>query len=186
LSQLRLISGDIVMLKLPFKSLLLLIAVLNAVPAFAEVMVRFEAADRYTDLGLSGASTPAVQESLMKQLEKHLKQLGESYLPKGDRLEIMIQDIDMAGAMEPWRSPNLINTRIIRDIYPPRFTLNYLWHSKSGELKADRQEKLTDLNYLMQLDTARYMNNDPLRYEKALLDRWFRQRFSTDKKEEPR
>jgi hypothetical protein len=48
--------------------------------------------------------------------------------------------------------------------------LHYLWRGKSGELKADWQEKLTDLNYLMKLDTARYMNNDPLRYEKALLD----------------
>jgi hypothetical protein len=167
--------------RLPATPLLLLIAVLNVSPVLAEVTVRFEPADRYTDLALSGASTPRVQNDLLKQFEKHLKQLGESYLPKGDRLEVMIQDIDMAGAMEPWRSPNLINTRIIRDIYPPRFSLHYLWRTKTGELQANRQEKLTDMNYLMKLDTARYMNNDPLRYEKALLDRWFRQRFSINK-----
>lgn len=158
--------------------LLLLLAVLNGAPAFAEVTVRFEPVERYTDLGLSGASTPAVQESLLKQLEKHLKQLGESDLPKGDRLDITIRDIDMAGAMEPWRSPNLINTRIIRDIYPPRLTLHYLWRDKAGRLKADREDKPSDLNYLMRLDSARYLYNDPLRYEKTLLDRWFRETFA--------
>jgi hypothetical protein len=171
--------------RLPAMPLLLLIAVLNGSPVLVEVTVRFEPADRYIDLALSGASTPAVQNDLLTQFEKHLKQLGESYLPEGDTLEIVIQDIDMAGAMEPWRSPGLIDTRIIRDIYPPRFSLHYLWRGKSGELKADKQEQLTDLNYLTWLDSSRYLNNDPLRYEKTLLDRWFRQRFSSDKKEEP-
>ncbi|WP_020564055.1 DUF3016 domain-containing protein [Methylosarcina fibrata] len=165
-----------------FRSLLLL-ALLNGAPAFAEVTIRFEPVERYTDLGLSGAATPAVQESLLKQLEKHLRQLGEQYLPKSDTLVIAIQDVDMAGAMEPWRSPNLINTRIIRDIYPPRFTLHYLWRDQAGRSKADREETLTDLNYLMRLDAARYLNNDPLRYEKALLDRWFRETFAAKPKQ---
>jgi len=168
--------------RLPAIPLLLLIAVLNGSPVLAEVTVRFEPAERYTDLALSGASTPAVQNDLLNQFEKHLKQLGESYLPEGDTLEIAIQDIDMAGAMEPWQTPGLIDTRIIRDIYPPRFSLHYLWRGKSGELKADKQEQLTDLNYLTWLDSSRYLNNDPLRYEKTLLDRWFRQTFSANAK----
>jgi len=155
----------------------------NGAPVFAEVTVRFEPAEQYTDLGLSGASTPAVQESLLKQLEKHLKQLGESDLPKGDTLEIEIRDVDMAGATEPWHSPNLINTRIIRDIYPPRLTRHYLWRDKTGRIKADREEKPSDLNYLMRLDAARYLNNDPLRYEKALLDRWFKETFAAKPKQ---
>jgi len=32
------------------------------------------------------------------------------------------------------------------------------------------------------LDSSRYLNNDPLRYEKTLLDRWFRQTFSANEK----
>jgi hypothetical protein len=168
--------------RLSLKSLLLLITALQASPVLAEVTIRFEPADQYTDLGLSGASTPGVQADLLKQLEKHLQQLGELYLPKGDQLEIIIQNIDMAGEMEPWRSPNLINTRIIRDIYPPRFTLHYLWRGKTGKLKADKEEQLNDLNYLMRLDSARYLNNDPLRYEKTLLDHWFQQTFSSTQK----
>ena len=76
----------------------------------------------------------------------------------------------------------MIDTGIIRDIYPPRISLHYLWHDKAGVLKADKQETLNELNCLMLLDSAYYSNNDPLRYEMALLDRWFRRGFSSTKK----
>ena len=131
---------------------------------------------------LSGSSTPAIQDDLLKQFEKHFKQLGERYLPPSDRLEILIQGIDMAGTMEPWHTPNLLDTRFIRDIYPPRISLHYLWYDKIGNLKADKQEKLSDLNFQMRLDSAYYPHNDPLRYEKTLLDRWFQQTFSSNEK----
>jgi hypothetical protein len=31
----------------------------------------------------------------------------------------------------------------------------------------------------MRLDTRQYQDNDPLRYEKSLLDSWFRETFTT-------
>lgn len=166
------------MSRFPAKQSLLLIAALNVSPTFAELTVRFESADRYTDLALGGASTPAVRDDLLKQLEKHFQQLAERFLPPGDKLEIAILDIDMAGATEPWRAPNFTDTRFLRDIYPPRISLHYLWRDKAGAIKADRQEKFTDLNYLMLSDSAYTNQNDPLRYEKAMLERWFRRHFS--------
>lgn len=171
------------MSKFPAKPLLLLIAILTDSPVFAEITVRFAPTDQYTDLAVGGSSTTAVQDDLLKQFEKHFKQLAERYLPIGDKLEIVVQDIDMAGATEPWHAPNLVDTRFIRDIYPPRISLHYLWHDKTGGLKADQQEKLSDLNYLMLLDSA-YYTNDPLRYEKTLLDRWFRRTFSNSEQPE--
>ena len=58
--------------------------------------------------------------------------------------------------------------------------LRYRWLDKAGNLKGEKQENLTDLNYLMMLNSARYSNNDPLRYEKAMLERWFEKTFSAD------
>ncbi|MGR8932165.1 MAG: DUF3016 domain-containing protein [Gammaproteobacteria bacterium] len=55
--------------------------------------------------------------------------------------------------------------------------MHYRWIDNAGKLKADEQETVSDLNYLMMLDSRRYINNDPLRYEKATLDRWFEKRF---------
>ena len=152
-------------------------ALLSPYAVHAVVTVRYEHAEQYKDLGLSGSTTPSIQADLMKQCEAHFKALGERYLPKDETLEIVVLDVDMAGAYEPWRTPNLTNTRIIRDIYPPKFSLHYRWHDKNGALKADKQVAVSDLNYLMRLDSRQYQDNDPLRYEKTLLDRWFCERF---------
>jgi hypothetical protein len=72
----------------------------------------------------------------------------------------------------------LTNSRIIRDIYSPKFSLHYVWRDKVGMLKANKQETLIDLNYLMLPDSRQYNNNDPLRYEKAKLDPWFENTFN--------
>jgi hypothetical protein len=103
-------------------------------------------------------------------------------LAKSDTLDIVVRDIDMAGAYEPWRAPYLSNTRIMRDVYPPRITLHYLWRDGSGAVLADKQEILSDLNYLTLLDSRQYLPNDPLRYEKAMLERWFAQTFAPRQK----
>ncbi len=158
---------------------------LTAFSSHAAVTVRYDHPENYTDLSLSGSSTPSIQDDLMKQFEKHFKTLGDRYLPKDDTLEIVVLNIDMAGAYEPWQTPNLTNTRIIRDIYPPKFSLQYLWRDGSGKIKVNKQETVSDLNYLMLLDSRQYNPNDPLRYEKTMLERWFRETFSSMTKSTP-
>lgn len=145
--------------------------------AFADINVRFENAEHYTDLALSGAATPRVQADLLQQFEAHFRKLAPQYLPAGDKLDLVVEDIDMAGGFEPWQTPNATNARFIRDIYPPRIKLNYRWYGQDGQLKAENQEQISDLNYLILLDSVRYLNNDPLRYEKAMLDRWLAREF---------
>jgi Protein of unknown function (DUF3016) len=153
--------------------------------ANAEVTVRYGHPENYHDLALSGSDTPSMQAEVMRQLEAHLGRLGESYLPKGDKLEIVVQDIDMAGAYEPWRTPNLTRTRFIRDIYRPKFVLYYRWQGKGGTVKAEKDETVSDLNYLMRQETRQYQDSDPLRYEKTLLDRWFKEAFAATEKSAP-
>jgi hypothetical protein len=146
-------------------------------PVRAEVTVRFDHPDQYTDLQLSNGSMPKVKADLMNQLEKYLKTLGDQYLPKGDSLAIAVENIDMAGGFEPWRMPNLSWTRVISDVYPPRFDLRYVWKDPAGRVKADRREQVTDLNYRTMVNERQFSQRDPLRYEKALLQRWFRKTF---------
>lgn len=162
--------------------LLIAVGLTTAFFSYAAVTVTYQQPENYHDLALSGSDTPSMQAEVMKQLEVHFKKLGESYLPKGDKLEITVQDIDMAGAYEPWQTPNLTRTRFIRDIYRPKFILHYRWLDPSGIVKADKDETVSDLNYLMRQETRKYQDNDPLRYEKTLLDRWFLETFSGAKK----
>ncbi|WP_082885363.1 MULTISPECIES: DUF3016 domain-containing protein [Methylomonas] len=162
---------------MPKLTLLAIAMLVMAQAACADISIRFENVEHYTDLALSGAATPRVQADLLQQFEAHFRKLAGQYLPAGDSLDLAVEDIDMAGAFEPWQTPNATNTRFIRDLYYPRIKLNYRWYGPDGQIKAEKQEQISDLNYLMLQDSARYPNNDPLRYEKAMLDRWFADSF---------
>lgn len=166
------------MSKFPFKYLLLPIAVLASSQALGEVSVRFKAAEQYTDLVGGDSSRPIRDNDLLKEFEKHLKELGERYLPKGDMLEIGVDDIDMAGPNTPWSTPDYDDARFIRDMRPPVITLHYTWRDKAGKLKADKQEEVTEQNFMIVRGSGYHTNNDPLYYEKDLLDRWFSRTFS--------
>jgi len=152
-------------------------------PAFAEatephrgLTVTFIEPGHYTDVGLSGSNTDNIQRYVLDTLKDYLGYLADNYLPGKHTLAIKILDVDMAGAYEPWRGPMLYNTRIIRDIYPPRIKLHYVWKNEQGELLAEADEDLSELAYLQLADPS-YIRNDPLRYEKTLLKRWFVERF---------
>ena len=161
-----------------FFFLLLTISLTEAAAKPSALTVHFDDAEHYTDVSLSGASTDNIRQSVLDGLQDYLVTLADDKLPKQQTLSIDILDIDMAGAFEPWRTPQLTNTRIIRDIYPPRIKLHYVWRNSQGMRLAEADETLSDLNYLQFADPG-YIRNDPLRYEKTLLRRWFETRFAT-------
>lgn len=139
--------------------------------------VNFIDAEHYTDVSLSGSTTDKMRNHVLAKLKKYLHQLADARLPQRHRLEIDIKDIDMAGAIEPWQSPMLTNTRIIRDIYRPLIKLHYRWRDEQGKMIAETDETLSDLSFLRFADPS-FRVNDPLRYEKTLLRRWFEKRFT--------
>lgn len=149
--------------------------------AQAEVTVKFNQPENYTDFMIGGSSSPRIVADLTKQVDKYLKDLDAEYLPKGDTLEIVFKDIDMAGGFEPWRRTEMMQwTRIISDVYPPKLSVHYVWKDPSGQVKADREELLTELNYRILTGYRDFRTYDPLRYEKVLLRRWFLRTFGGD------
>lgn len=158
--------------------LLLPIAVLTSSQVLAEVSVRFKATEQYTDLVAGDSSRPIRDDDLLKELENHFKELGERYLPKGDMLDIVVEDIDMAGPNQSWGTPDYDDARFIRDMHPPIITLHYIWRDKAGNLKADKQEEVTEQDFLIVRGSGYHTSHDPLYYEKDLLDRWFSRTFS--------
>ncbi len=95
-------------------------------PGRAEVRVQFVEPEKYTDLGLSGASTDRIQRHIMDELSEFLAHLGDRTLSGGHKLEVEAYDSDMAGSYEPWRTPFLTNTRIVRDVSWPRIDIHYI------------------------------------------------------------
>jgi hypothetical protein len=83
-----------------------------------------------------------------------------------------VTDVDLAGRFEWWR-PYAYDVRILRDITWPRIKLRYAL-ADGGRTVLSAEEQISDLNYLMNAGVR--SSSDPLKYEKAMLDDWFRAR----------
>ena len=58
-------------------------------------------------------------------------------------------DIRRAGMYEPWHGPDLDNTRVIREIYPPRMTVTFRHTDADGRVLAEGERKLSDNGFMM-------------------------------------
>ncbi len=114
----------------------------------------------------------------MHEIEAHLKQLGQRYLPSNQLLKIEVLDVDLAGQLR--MSSRLgREVRILRGNADwPSIKLNYVLEA-DGRVLLDRQENIADMAYLQH--APRHYSNQPLPYEKQMLEDWFRQRFAAHK-----
>lgn len=154
--------------------LLLLSACLWTAPAGAAVTVSFTSPESYTDIGRY-RNEPNAE---MKEIEAHLKKLGERYLPPNQSLKIEVLDVDLAGDLRPSRRSGE-DLRIVRGKADwPKIKLHYVLEA-DGRVLVDQQEKIADMDYLRK-PSSRY-SNQSLTFEKQILDDWFRQRFAARK-----
>lgn len=141
--------------------------------AAGPVQVTFTNPDKFTDAYPHRYGTKE-RDAVLKALTKHMEKVGGRYLKPGQTLKIEVLDLDLAGRVEWWH-PNNYDIRYMRDIDSPAMKVRYTL-DENGTVLANGEERLTDMNYLMGL-AAISSNSDPLKYEKAMLDDWFRNRF---------
>ena len=144
----------------------------------AEVI--FSNPENFTDAADSQRGSDIGREGNLTELRDHVLKRANSYVPEGQKLEITVTDVDLAGEIEPWRSPQAQDVRIIKDIYSPRIALSYkLTDAATGAVIKEATSQLRDLTFTMNL----YANRTDRRlYEKALLDDWLRKEFGRVKK----
>jgi len=139
--------------------------------AHAGVTVTFDHPERYTDAG--NPYGPVSRDAAMRGIGQHLERLAARYLRPDQVLTIDVLDIDLAGRKNPLRA-FAYDVRVRRQETWPRITLRYTL-TQGGTVVASAEETVTDQSYLDRPGLAR--SPDPLRYEKAMLDDWFRARF---------
>ena len=110
-------------------------------------------------------------DAYLAPLKAHIVQRASRILAPGQRLEIEVTDVVRAGAYEPWRGPDFNDVRIVRDIYPPRIDLNFTLYDADGRVLRQGQRKLRNAAFL---SSSSPVDQDSLRYEKSLIDRWLR------------
>jgi hypothetical protein len=131
------------------------------------VQVRYLQAEKFTDAGRYWGGD-ASREGNLAQLARHIERRVAGLLPEGQHLLVSVTDVDLAGGYEPWRR-ELGGVRIVRDVYPPRIDLDFQLMNGDGSVLKEGKRSLRDLAF--QVSGATY-RDDPLRYEKALIDRW--------------
>jgi hypothetical protein len=146
-----------------------LFAAAAAAHAGGTVNVSFIEPDKFYDSGNSQFDKP----TNLKTIEAFLQDLGKRYLPDGQVLDIEVLNVDLAGYSKPTRNGDL---RIVRGGADwPSFQLRYTL-AAGGQALKQGEERLADLNYTHKIAT--YGARDPLKYEKQMLDGWFRERFT--------
>lgn len=166
-------------------SVLLGIAALSSVQAANEkaaprAEVIYSNPEKFTDAADSQRGSDFGRDANLAELREHVLRRANSYVPEGQKLEVTITDIDLAGEIEPWRSPQAHDVRIIKDIYSPRIDLSYkLVDAATGAVVKEGESRLRDLTFNMNIHANR---NDRRLYEKALLDDWLRKEFGRVKK----
>ncbi|MBA2079701.1 DUF3016 domain-containing protein [Rhodanobacter sp. PCA2] len=139
----------------------------------ANVTVTYDQPEKFTETRKLRSLAPTrLDDGYLKTLKTYIETRAGKMLPPGDRLDIVVTDIDRAGSFEPWRRGTMQEVRIIKDIYPPRIDLHFRLLDASGKVIREGERKLRDPGFMSSGGAT--SSNDSLRYEKALLDRWLR------------
>jgi len=135
------------------------------------VDVSFVKPQTYADAGQWQRDISATQT----RIQQYLQLLGQRYLPDGQLLRIEVLDVDRAGWMRhvPHRVDDI---RVIRNGADwPRIKLRYALEADGQSIRSG-EETLADLDYAGRFSV--YHADDPMRYEKRMLEDWFKARFA--------
>lgn len=135
------------------------------------VSVRYKDPQHFTEAKRSLGVHLVDADAYLEPLKAYIVQRASRILAPGQRLDIEVTDVVRAGAYEPWRGPDFIDVRIIRDIYPPRIDLNFTLYGADGKVLRQGERKLRDAAFL---SSSSPVDQDSLRYEKSLIDLWLR------------
>lgn len=146
-------------------------------PAKAPLVdVVYVSPEKFTDVKDSYSNySDKIRDEYLDLLRKHIESSAKNYIPTGQHLALRVTDVDMAGDFEPWRGPNLMDVRIIKDIYPPRIKLEFTLTDAEGKILKQGQRDLTDISFLFGINA--YFPEDEMRYEKPLIDAWYDKEF---------
>jgi hypothetical protein len=146
------------------------LVLLSAGGASAAVTAAFSHPENYSDLPFAQYD----RDQVLKDLGDHFARLGKD-LPPGQNLRVEVLDLDMAGRIRPnFRGRE--DLRVLRGGADwPSMVLRYTLES-DGKVIASGEDKLSDMAYLQRYN--RYSDRDTLRYEKRMIDDWFKAKFA--------
>ena len=144
---------------------------MSAGSAFAGVTVTYTHPEKFSDLPF-----PTWERAdVLKELTEHFQKMAAG-LPPDVNLNVEVLDVDLAGR----EHPNFRGARDLRVLRGqadwPVIHLRYTLE-KGGQVIASGEDRVKDMMYLDRRAGGRYFEGESLRYEKQMLDDWFKQRI---------
>ena len=149
-----------------------------AVATDARVEVIFSHPEKFTDVRDAYSATEMGRKANLDQIRDYVVSEANNFITDGRKLTVTFTDIDLAGDFEPWRGPEWMDIRGVKDIFPPRMDLEFKLMGPDGTMIKEGKRELRDLAFMSKLSVNQ---NDALRFDKALLDDWFRSEFRKGK-----
>ncbi len=139
----------------------------------SDITVNFSDPNKFTDVRESfGGGT---SQYYLDMLSQHLKEAAALRQKATEKLTVTFTHIDLAGEFRPDQT-RLQDVRIIKAIYAPHLELDFKWENASGAVIREGKRLLSDLNY--DQDISIIGRDQPLYYDKQLLDHWLDREFS--------
>ncbi|MBC7453348.1 MAG: DUF3016 domain-containing protein [Massilia sp.] len=143
---------------------------LGAGGASAAATVSYAQPERFSDVPFA----PWERERVLAGLTEHFNKLA-ARLPPGQDLSVEVLDLDLAGEIWPTRL-SAQDLRIMNGRADwPRLSMRYSI-TQGGQVVSSGEENLSDMGYMNRIN--RYFGGDALRYEKQMLDDWFKTRIA--------
>lgn len=134
--------------------------------ANATTTVTFVAPEKFTDMPFA----PYEKDRVIAALKAHFEKLAAK-LPEGQDFKVEVLDVDLAGERD-YRASAPQDLRILRGGADwPKMELRYSVESQGKVLKSGTAH-VADMNYLQSFN--QYTSGEYLRYEKRMLDAWFK------------
>lgn len=165
------------MRKLLASSFVLLFSVLPAAHA-VEIEVNFKDSDNYRDIRPGNETRKMFKERVFKQITKQFTE-SAAEVAIGHKMVVDITDIDLAGDIDHFYTANHRAMRVVKPIYYPRISFSYRLEDKNGMVIKESEESLKDMGFLDRSSALRYERGG-FKYEKRLIDEWFKVSFKMD------
>jgi len=152
----------------------------NQVFAQAEVEINWDSPEKYRDVRPSNESRKRFRDTTFKRINEYMHELAEA-LPDNKKLLMNVSNLDLAGEVWPASFVGLghsaSDVRVIKDIDIPRMNFSYQLLDESGQVLQQADVDLKDMSFLNR--SSHFFRNEPLRYEKSMLKRWFEEEFAS-------
>ncbi|WP_084631373.1 DUF3016 domain-containing protein [Ferrimonas senticii] len=137
------------------------------------VTVVWQQPNEYRDVKAASGIQSRYQNHVFATLGKHLQRQISPKLTDGQKLKIIVTDLDLAGDVRPTFGASASDIRVVKSVYPPRMSFSFQLLGADNQVRLQQQVELKDLGF--DVGGVRRYSNEALHYEMQMLDDWVKQ-----------